>query len=105
VVVQYGFVKNSSTQPEFVLFVTCLVCCVLCASCVQGDTNSTIIMRNVVRAKLVCNPIDQAYKSARSFANLPGFPPNNVSILDGICVFAPNWTDQVGAGCYIAAQG
>lgn len=53
-------------------------------------------MRNVVRAKMVCNPIDQAFNSAKTFASLPGYPPNNVSIMDGICILAPNWTDQVG---------
>ncbi|WIA13330.1 hypothetical protein OEZ85_006913 [Tetradesmus obliquus] len=52
-------------------------------------------MRNVVRAKLVCNPIDQALTSAKSFSNYPGFPPNNVTMLNDICIFAPNWTDQV----------
>uniref|UniRef100_A0A383VBX5 Protein kinase domain-containing protein n=1 Tax=Tetradesmus obliquus TaxID=3088 RepID=A0A383VBX5_TETOB len=52
-------------------------------------------MRNVVRAKLVCNPIDQALTSAKSFSNYPGFPPNNITMLNDICIFAPNWTDQV----------
>ncbi|WIA33471.1 hypothetical protein OEZ86_006600 [Tetradesmus obliquus] len=52
-------------------------------------------MRNVVRAKLVCNPIDQALTSAKSFSNYPGFPPNNVTMLNDVCIFAPNWTDQV----------
>jgi hypothetical protein len=64
---------------------------------VQGDTNSTIVMRNVVRAKMVCNPVNEAYNSAKSFGSLKGFPPNSVSILDGVCIFAPNWTDQVGS--------
>jgi hypothetical protein len=63
----------------------------------QGDTNSTVVMRNVVRAKLVCNPVNQAYTFAKSFGSLPGFPPNNVSKLNGVCIFAPNWTDQVGS--------
>ncbi|KAF6260605.1 hypothetical protein COO60DRAFT_1700220 [Scenedesmus sp. NREL 46B-D3] len=63
----------------------------------EGDTNSTIVLRNVVRAKMVCIPIDQAYNSAESFGDVPGFPLNNISIIDNICVLAPNWTDQV---CY-----
>jgi hypothetical protein len=80
-----------------------MLCCLWLG--VQGDTNSTVVMRNVVRAKMVCNPVNEAYNSAKSFGSLKGFPPNNVSILDGVCIFAPNGTDQVGCVVLCQSQG
>lgn len=56
-----------------------------------------MILQDVVRAKLVCNPIDASLQSARSFRQLPNFPPNNVSTLDGMCVVSPSWEGQT---CY-----
>lgn len=64
----------------------------LCCACdiLQGEDNSTIIMRNVIRVKLVCNPVDDALASARSYTTkFPSWPPNKVSVRNETCVTPP----------------
>lgn len=43
-------------------------------------------MRNSVRVKLVCPPPEQSLQAARAFSAPVGFPPNDVTMVDGVCV-------------------
>eukprot|EP00878_Enallax_costatus_P027605 GHUV01029739.1.p1 GENE.GHUV01029739.1~~GHUV01029739.1.p1 ORF type:complete len:319 (+),score=80.47 GHUV01029739.1:267-1223(+) len=57
----------------------------------MGAPNSTIILEDVVRVKLVCNPIQDAVASAATFQSFPPWPPNNVSIQPNTCTMNSNW--------------
>jgi hypothetical protein len=44
------------------------------------DTSSS------VRVKFVCPPAELSIQAARAFSGPPGFPANELSIMDGVCV-------------------
>jgi hypothetical protein len=52
----------------------------------QGDKGSVIESSDSVRVKLVCPPPEQSLQEARAFSAPEGFPANDVSIVDGVCV-------------------
>lgn len=45
-----------------------------------------IVASNSVRVKFVCPPSEQSIQSAQAFSAPIGYPPNEVSIIDGVCV-------------------
>jgi hypothetical protein len=53
---------------------------------VQGDRDSVIVVSNSVRVKLVCPPPEQSLQAASAFSAPVGFPPNEVLMVDGVCV-------------------
>lgn len=59
---------------------------VLCCVVLQGDRGSVIDSSSSVRVKFVCPPPEQSIQAAQAFSAPEGFPPNEVSIVDGVCV-------------------
>eukprot|EP00879_Flechtneria_rotunda_P012583 GHRR01013139.1.p1 GENE.GHRR01013139.1~~GHRR01013139.1.p1 ORF type:complete len:399 (+),score=64.10 GHRR01013139.1:103-1299(+) len=54
---------------------------------VVGSDNATVITENVIRVKGICQqPGQQNLASALTYPVLPGYPPNKVAIVDGLCV-------------------
>jgi hypothetical protein len=63
----------------------------------QGDTNSSIVLRDTVRVKYACPPTRQSLQSAQSFAAPPGAPPNSVVLGPGLCIEQPRTRAQPAA--------
>lgn len=62
----------------------------------QGDKGSVIESSDSVRVKLVCPPPEQSLQAARAFSAPEGFPQNEVSVLDGVCVLLNRSNKQPG---------
>eukprot|EP00775_Hariotina_reticulata_P005704 gene5704-5944_t len=61
-----------------------------CSASNMGEENSTIILRDVMRIKMVCNTLEGAFRSASTFKAIPPFPPNNITKVQDTCVTPAN---------------
>lgn len=49
------------------------------------------MLDDVVRVKFVCNPVQDALDSTRTYTSFPPWPPNKVSLQSNICIRNPEW--------------
>lgn len=60
----------------------------------QGDQGSVISITRSVRVKFVCPPPQQSLQAAKAFSAPVGAPPNNMDMVDGVCVLQNKSTKQ-----------